>query len=382
MNNKKISAFLLVLVGVIAIPFLVQAADFKAGKQPAFSSDEKSGGNLYIAGGSVTSTGSVLGDLLAAGGSVLVNGPVAGDLMLVGGSITSSGDVAGDLRIGGGNIVVQGNVKGDVVVGGGQINIVSKTIGGDVAIGGGTVRIESAVEGDLKIGGEEVYVNSSITGNVDIKADRITLGPKANIAGDLSYKSSRVIVLEEGAVVVGETKFTQAYQGGASSMGFKGELAAIFTALFILKLLMFLLAALLFGLVFKRYSNEMVKVALNKPLKEFVRGLVTIIVLPVLSVILCVSLIGLPLGILGFTFFVALVIFMAIITPIFLGALVDKYILKKNRDVSWQSIVLGMVASFILSIIPIVGGLALMVAMFVSLGAALNIKVRMMREWM
>lgn len=374
-----------VLLALFLLMFPVSgfAAEFRAGQQPSLSSLEKATTNLYMAGGAVISSGSVDKDLLVAGGTTLVSGPVAGDLFVVGGNITILNQISGDLRIGGGNIVINGNILGDAVMGGGQIILSGKTIGGDAAIAGGTVRLDSEVKGNVKMAGGEIYLNAPVGGDVDIKADKLTLGPNADIRGNLKYEATKPAVIEEGGRVRGETTFSELKgRGGFNKEMSAGLIFGFLSLVFISKFLMMLTAALVFGLVFRRYSKELVETAMANPLKELGRGIITFIVLPVLSVILLVTVIGIPFGVLGLLSFAMLFIFGAIITPVFLGSLVYKWASKESDYIiNWKTILLGVVVYSILGLIPFLGWIAICVSVSIALGAALNIKWQVAKTW-
>ncbi|MFZ2886622.1 MAG: hypothetical protein WA021_02255 [Minisyncoccia bacterium] len=380
MKNSLCAGFGALLL--IIIPFVAFTAEFRTGDQPSLSQGQTVQDDLYMAGGNVMSAGTVRGDLIVGGGTVLVNGPVTGDLLIGGGNVTIAGEVTDDLRAGGGNILVQSVVRGDVILGGGQINLTGTRIGGDVAIGGGSVRIESAVGGDVKIGGGDIYINAPIAGNVEINAEKVTLGPRANIAGDFTYKATEAVIMEDGAVVRGETSFEE--RAGREEVK-KGAIAALaaFASLWMLaKFLMSLVGAFALAFFFKRYTQEMIATAATQPVAEFVRGLVVVIVLPIVSVILLISIIGIPLGVVGLLTTIILSIFGSFAAPILLGSLIHKSIKKPaGYVVNWKTVLLGVVVYFILALIPIVGWLAKCVILLMALGAALNIKWSVAKQW-
>lgn len=363
-------------------PFLVFGADFRTGQQPSINASEKINENLYIAGGSVISAGSIEKDLMVLGGTAVLSGPVLGDLFVVGGNVTILNQVSGDIRVVGGNIVMTGDVLGDAVVAGGQIILSGKTIGGDVAIAGGAIRLESEVKGDVKIAGGEIYINAPITGNVEIKSQKLTLGPSADIKGDLIYKATKPATIEEGGKVQGETVFTEIKGLNRNDKDAKAAMRGFLTFVFIAKFLMLLTGGLVIGLVFRKYSRELVEKGANNPLKELGRGVVAIIVLPILSIILLITIIGMPLGMLGLLSFIMLMVFASILTPVFLGALVYKWISRKSDYVvNWKTISLGVVIYCLLGLIPFLGWIVLCVASAITLGSALSIKWQVAREW-
>ena len=368
-----------VLLSLVFVPLISFAAEFRVGDQPSFSEEESTAGDLYIAGGNVAVNGSVRGDLVVAGGSLLLNGPVSADVISAGGNITILGNVGDDVRAGGGNIVIQGKVGGDVVIGGGQVNLAGPSIGGDVAIGGGSIRIDAPVAGSVKIGGGNIYINAPVGGDLDVQGDKITLGPKAVITGDFSYKSSKEAILEEGAIVRGETTFTELK--GVEDIGKIGFVALLSLGL-VMKFFMALVGAFALILIFHRFSETLVQTAVARPFFEIGRGFIFVIVAPIASIILLFTVIGVPLGFLGLTAFVAVMIFACIATPVVVGSIVHHFVFKTtDYEVSWKTILVGAALYVLVGLIPFVGWIVKFGVILLTLGAALNIKWRALEDW-
>ena len=255
---------------------------------------------------------------------MIVGGDVMGDVISGGGSVSIFSNVGDDVRVGGGTVIIQGKVVGDVILGGGQINISGEGVGGDVAIGGGDVSINAPIAGDLYVGGGNVYINAPVGGNVKIEAEKITLGSGAVLSGSLTYKAKKELIQETGAVVGGQVSFEER----AEEKDAKTVLVAIFSAVILWKFLTLLVCALMVGLLLRRYGKEVVSIATKQPFHELGRGLVVMLVIPVVSIFLIVTLVGIPFGILGLIGFFALMILGWITAPIILGAVVYKYLLK------------------------------------------------------
>lgn len=377
--TARISASVALTVLLLGAPAMSMAATFKTGEQPSLSVGETIAGNLYMVGGNVTSAGSVHGDLIAVGGTVIVSGPVSGDVSGAGGNITVLDTVGGDVRAAGGNIVVQGVVRGDVVVGGGQVNLVGPSIGGDLVVGGGSVRIDAPISGSVRIGGGQVYINAPVAGNIQMQAGEVILGSRAVVQGDLDYKADKVAKFEDGAVVRGETKFEQrADMRGAAKTG----IAALMSLLFVAKFFMLFASALVISMIFRRYSRELVRVSVSQPLSVIGRGIVFLIVAPVVSVALLFTVIGIPLGVAGLLAFVVAIIFVTLISPIVAGSMVHKLIFKPvDYEVTWKTILLGALACFLLGFIPLIGWALKFFLTLLVLGAMLQIKRDIITEW-
>jgi len=378
METFKYSFFGLLVV--LLLPLVVLGAIFQVANEdnPNISISERIQDDLYVAGGSISHTGTITGDLFATGGTILINGPIGEDLFAGGGTVTVIGNVGGDVRVAGGTLVLQGGIRGDALIGGGQITITGPQVSGDVLVGGGTIHIESPVQGDIRAGGGDVYINSFVGGNVEVNAERLHLGPKALINGTLSYTSPKEVVMDSGAQVKGAVSYEPREKVGSG----KEAIATLASFWVFVKTLTLLLLSLLIGLFFKRYSVKAVESFTASPLLEFGRGLIVFIVLPVLSVILMFTLVGAPIGILGFVSIIALTIASFGFAPVILGSLLHKWAMKGSQYiVSWKTIVLGVLAYTVLCFIPLVGWLITAFLMFASVGVIINLKMKIAKEW-
>lgn len=373
---KKILSFGLAVV-MCAGAATALAADFRAGDQASVAVTEVVQNDVYMAGGTVTQAGTVKGDLYAGGGTILVSGPIEGDLVAVGGTISVLGSVGDDIRVGGGTVVIQGTVGSDLLVGGGSVQVLGSGIKGDAVIGGGTVRLDAPVGGDLRIGGGDVYINSVINGSVRGEAKSLTFGKNAVVTGNLEYKSPKEATFETGAIVKGTTTYTAQKEKTNNPAP-----AAVFAIGAFIPLLMMLVGSLFFGLVFKKYMTAIIGRVHESPLREFGRGIVFLIAAPIISVILLITVVGLPLGILGLIGFVALMIFASFTAPIILGSLLFSWMTKRSRThVDWASVVLGVVVFYLLGWIPILGWLAQCILILLALGTSVYMKLAFAKEW-
>lgn len=362
---------------VLMLPVVSFAAQYRAGDQPSLQVSERIADDLYMAGGSVSSAGVVAGDLIVAGGSIVVSGDVGADVIAGGGTVTVLSNVGDDVRVGGGTVLVQGRVSGDVIVGGGQVTVGGPGVGGDVIVGGGTVRIDAPVAGNLKIAGGVVYINAPIAGDISIEADKVTLGSAAVVAGNLTYKAKAELVKEDGAVITGKVTFEPRVRQHASA----ALVAGLISLWVVGKFLMLLTCALVVGLIFRRYSTEAVEKATERPMLELGRGFLVIMGLPVVSMLLMVTVVGIPLGILGWIGFIALSLFAWIMAPILVGSIAHSYFSKSDMEVSWKTILLGVFLFELVGLVPLLGSVAQMLTMLIALGVITAIKLQIVRQW-
>ena len=367
-----------VALGMLCTPLLASAADYSIRQQVSIPVVPVNG-NMYAVGGTVTSAAAIEGDLVAAGGTVIIRGPVSSDVLIGGGTVTVLDDVGGDVRIVGGNVIIQGKVGGDIISAGGQLNIGGAGVGGDVAVAGASVHIDAPVSGNVRIAGGQVVINAPITGNVQIQAKTVTLGSNANIKGDLIYTATQPATIESGAVVSGATRYAAIPDARKVSM--KGIAALVSLGLFF-KLLMMLCAAFAIGFGLRSFSQKVVETAVAKPWNELGRGLIFSIVAPVVSFMLLCTLVGVPLGMLGFTVAAAVTLIAGLVASIVTGSVLFRWFTKAKRlEITWKTISLGTVAYFLLGLIPVIGWLLACALMLMTLGAVLKITWGVVQTW-
>lgn len=343
---------LIFLSFALLMPLYVFSAEFKTADQVSVAQGDAINDDLYIGGGSISMAGNVVGDLLVGGGNILINGPVSGDVVAAGGTINILSDIGDDVRIAGGNILIQGKIKGDLFIGGGQVQVSGNGIDGDVLIAGGIVRLETPVSGDVRIAGGEVYINAPVSGNININADKITFGSRAIVSGNFQYKSPSAAIMESGSSVAGKVDFQKKEIKGKKFLAGIGIIAAL------IKFLMILLGALLVGFAFPKYVNKFVSSAYVNPWKNIGIGFLSLIVIPIIAVVLMVSIVAIPIGILTAIGYVAIIIWSVFLAPVLLGSLLRRWYKKDEiYEISLKTIIAGVIAISAISIVPILGGI-------------------------
>jgi len=363
---------------VLLMPGTALAAEYRFGENPSLGSDERITDDVYLGGGNITSAGEVDGDLLVGGGSMVITGAVTADVTAAGGNVSLLAPVSDDVRIAGGTVIIEGTIGDDLHAAGGQLTVGGDGIGGDAALGGGMVRLDAPVSGDLTVGGGNVYLNAPVSGDVTVEADTLTLGGQADISGDLVYTARQELTRADGAVVSGEITFTERPDGADEA---ESGAAALLSAAIIGQFLALLASALIVGLTLRRYGTTAVEKASRSPLLLLGLGLVAFAALPVISGLLMATLVGIPLGILGFIGFIGALIFSWIMSPIILGSMVSGYFFRTGTAVTWKTILLGVVLYSILGLIPVIGWLAQGLLLLIALGSIVTIKGEVLKEW-
>jgi hypothetical protein len=324
-------------------------------------------GWYFAAGDRVIINGTVNGDAYIAGGSVEVNGTINGDLLAAGGNVRVGGKITDDARVTGGTVEISGEVGKNVTAAGGTVSVSkSGVVGGGVLAAGGTVEVSGAIQKDAVLAGGTAEITGTVGGNARIAGDHIGVYRGAMIAGSLSVTSeSKEKAHIDDGTVIGPVTFEghKAHQG-PTILGFQ-------PFRFWLKVIWIgglLLTGLVFFLLSRKKFAEYAMIVKRQAGMGVLWGLVGVIAIPVVCIILFVTVIGLPLGLI----LLALYLILLYLAQLSLGLLAGDLIFKTEQKNGWiifWAFVVGMVLFQILSFVPILGVLLEIAALLLGVGA-------------
>lgn len=383
----------LAALGIVSLSLLTPAS-------VAFAQDEAPkiatisvGNERYVAGESVTISQNIPGDLTVMGGRVSVNAIVSGSVQAVGGDVTFENLVRGNVRAAGGTVTIAKTINGNLVVAGGTVRIEpAAIIGGSVLVLGGDIIIDGTVNGKLTVKGGTVSMNGTVRGEADIRSEslamegrvmgnaiistkNLTLGQTASFSKNLTYWT-----------LTGEQNYASVVRGKATydatlarkdvdTDSAPAVITSILAAVTIYSLLSAALVILVMMLLTKTFFRDSAKILHARPGMSFLTGLIYFIAAPLLAFILVVTLIGIPFGIAVIFGFVMSIIFAKALTAIIFARLLEIKFKKKWSDtgIFFLSLLL-FVALKVLNIIPVIGWIVCMVAVFFAFGALIRAK--------
>jgi hypothetical protein len=229
---------------------------------------------------------------------------------------------------------------------------------GDVVVFDGDVTIRGEVTGDVVVFDGDVTIRGSVAGDVVAFSGLATLGRRGRVAGDLVYGDDEP-VRAPGSRVAGDVQKFDV--GDASIVGAIGAWIAVTVSLLILGLILLLLAP--------KAADAIGRTAKARALVSALVGLLAFFLIPAIAIGACVTLIGLPLGI---VLLLALVPLYAI-SYCAAALVVGRLILKTARIIAF---VVGLVILQGLALIPIAGGIIGFLATLFGLGVLLMTLIR------
>lgn len=387
MAMKKRIAFTWFLALLSTLP--VFALQFESGDKVRISQPVHE--DIYVFGGTIDIAAPVYGDVWCAGGTVTVSDTVTGDVVVAGGNVYLRGTVLDDVRAAGGTLFISADIGGDLLITGGTATIEPEAvIGGSMAVAGGTISLAGVVKGtlqsaagamtldgtvekDFEFNGGDLNLNGTIGGAAQIVAKRVVTGDNARLRGNVRYWT------EEG-----EVNFGNSLQSGAKAsfdpalrqrferpdykfLGFASFMAAIWylTASFIL----IWLGQWLFGKVFRNAAVT----AQAEPVRSLGYGFLYFIAVPAAAVLLFVTVVGIPVGLIVLLLYGLFFALANIIT-----ALVAAHWVERRRKYNWRPVqmmfaALGLLILLkILGFVPFLGWVVKIALIFTAFGAILE----------
>ena len=325
-------------------------------------------GWYFAAGSEVIVAGTVKGDAYVAGGMVQIDGTVEGDLLVAGGSVVVNGKVLEDVRATGGTIEFNGSVGKNVTAGGGTVRVgKSGNIGGGLLAGAGTVIVSGNVAHEVRVGSGEMTVTGTIGGDCDFGGDNLTVMEGSRVAGNLhAWVGDTSKVQIAPGTVVGTTKISLETEEAMKAP--TGPTFGVFGN--ILWILSILATALVMTLLFPGVVNGVSTTILKKPGMSILWGVLAFIVSPIVALLLLITIIGIPLGLLLLTIY----LWLLYLTQLTFGILLGQVVFKSGGKTGWQlywPLAVALIAVELVALIPYVGFLVRLFAILFGMGALL-----------
>jgi len=367
---KGLAIILIVTLSMVLTAVPVLAFDARSGMAVTVVSEEVVDDDLYAAAETIIIDGTVNGDLWAAGNTITVNGIVNGSVMAAGRIVNINGDITHAVRAVGETININGDVGGDLMAGCGRMNIASTArIGGDLVFGADIVRIDGPIEGNIRGGGREVTISNGVNGNVELEVESLTILSTANIGGDLNYTSEEEADIQSGAQITGATthKLPEAKKDWAKVFPFViffGVLAKV------LSFLMALVAGVVIIFLAPRRLTSIAEAIGTRPGPSAGWGALIVFVAPIAAVLVCLTIIGIPVGLIALALY-GIALYLAQI-PV--GLFIGRWIIGRFRVVEGKAIMVGALAIGLailklLSLIPYFGFVVGLAVVIFGLGA-------------
>ncbi|MEZ3163985.1 polymer-forming cytoskeletal protein [Halorubrum sp. RMP-47] len=303
-------------------------------------------------GSVVIAQGETVDSVETVAATIVVRGTVEGDVSGAAGSIriAETGRVGGNLQAAAGTVAIDGTVAGDAEVGAGSFELTETgRVDGALDVGAGSIRVDGGVGGDVRAAADSVVIgpNAAVDGEFRYDAETFTQSPDASVVGD---------VVEDPSLGDG---------GSGTGVGGGGDLLPSWagTAYGVAANLA-LGAVLLFA--FPRFSRTVGDRVGTDPLVSGGTGILGLVVAPLALLLLAITVVGLPLAVVGFAGYGVAIWVGAVYGQYALGAVVLDRLGSPNR---WLALLLGVVGVALIGLLPWVGGVVELLVLLLGLGS-------------
>ncbi|MFC6976551.1 polymer-forming cytoskeletal protein [Halomicroarcula sp. GCM10025709] len=282
------------------------------------------------------------------------------------GTIIVRGTVTGDISGAAGTILVTdgGTVGGDISAAAGTVRI-DGTVGGNVNVASGTVEIgESAqIGGNVEAGANYLIVDGQIDGDVRAGAETITVGPSAVVGGEFRYDAETFNRDPDATIqgaVVRDRSIGQSAGPEFGTLDIPSWLGVVYGLVANLLLGVVLLA------VFPQFSAGVADRVSNRPVWTGGVGFLVLVAVPIALLVLAITIVGLPLSVVGAIAFGIAVWVSVVYGQFAVGWWALGLADTENR---WLALVVGLVGFAVLGAVPVIGGLFELLAFLLGMGA-------------
>ena len=342
--TNKIKTFIALLL--LTIPIFTFSASFESGENIYISTPIE--GDLYAAWSKISLESEINGDLILAWSWIYINSNISSDLIAAWWEIIVNGDINDDARIAGWIIEIHWNITDDLIVAGWIIHIFEEAqIGWDLIVNGWKIIIDWIVHWNLITNGWIIIFNWSIQQNAEINSELLTLN--GEIIGSSKIISKKITIWSNANLVNDIEYWTK--QGeidfGNDNAVYNSDLGKQFkkweywnmnnwASLWLFALLFLSWVFVIFILLFaKKFYNNAAE-NINKNIwQSFWIGILYFVLTPMAAMILCITIIWIPLGLLLLTIYIFSFVFAAPLSSLIIASYLENRTHRRWSNRKW-----------------------------------------------
>ncbi|UFJ39966.1 polymer-forming cytoskeletal protein [Brevibacillus humidisoli] len=249
-------------------------------------------GDLFVTGRKVVIEGHVQGDIYSFAESLQISGKVTGDVITFSNDTVIRGEIDGDIRAFTRNLTIDGHVTRSTTVFTQYLNLSqSGEIGRNVLAFSQTVDLLGRLGGEIN----GTIADMRITGEIGrgitmLRVGQLQIEPSAKINGDVRYMSHQEASIAPGAQITGEVAYTQLEPEPKESPTWP-------ILLVVMSVISTVLLWLVIRFLFPKTLLSIQRTLDEKTLGHFGVGILLLLAVPMLTVILLITIIGIPVAV-------------------------------------------------------------------------------------
>lgn len=345
MKMKRFKKIIIcMLLSLFIIPFSVKA---ESGEyfyvDDNLTVNEKAEHNLFVMGNTLNDRSVTRGILFALANDLNSDSKIDYGVMM-GNNVTISSEIDKDLFLMGNTIKLNNaTINRDAYIAGSSVRIINSTIDNTIFLVSQTLELDNVI----------------INGDINVEVETLKIGDNVEISGKLYYNDDAQVTGLNKVDCLKETYKNVSYENTKTMREKYIEM--------ILSILALLLVAVLITAIYsKTYSKVTSNITLGSVFKYMGLGLLLLIAVPIISILLMVSSIGLPLGLM----LLVIYIFAIYLSLIWMGMVVGRFLHIKNR---LFGTIVGVIIVKGLTYVPYAGDFLFLCFMLVGIGLMLKV---------
>ena len=258
----------------------------------------------YYSGNNYEINDVINGDVYCVGNNITINGNVNGDVLCAGSTIIINGTVNGNVRLFASTIQIQGLVtKNGTLVSQDATIEKSGNIVGDVTTATSLTRLNGIVGRDANVNTNNFEVSGIIGRDLNLNTESVIYTDSAKVAGITTVNSN---VYDNISIFQNPTKLNS----NLDILGLINMLSSAFMfvvgLIYVAFIIGLLLSALFIALLFPRSLKDSYVFAKDQPATVLLSGFLVLWVAPLIIFLLVWSIIGIPIAIIIWGLYIAL----------------------------------------------------------------------------
>ena len=369
----------LLLAGLLSVPAPGSALSLRDDDQIRIVPGETVEDTLIAATETVHVEGVIDGDLLVLAERLVIRGEIRGNVYGLVQVLELHGRVTGSIHVGAARIVIAGGVGGSLWSASDSLELES---GGRVerdlnAASSGMV-IHGEVGRDLFAAGEYLEIRGRVERDTNAYFERVSLFDGAVIGGDLDLQlpEGQKAAIDPGASIAGELREKFVELNRLREKGSRFLTIAFYVRAVILLASMFLVGMALHALIPWIFDNHL------ETAGEFFRtlgyGFLALIGAPVVLFLISLTIVGIPIAIIGFGVFLTIIFVSGIVVSALIGCAVVRSAAHSTSGFG-LALLLGLCVTLFSGMIPFVGHLVHVLILLTGVGLVVDRSVSALR---
>ena len=274
---------------------------------------------------------------------------------IIANNVTIKSEIGGDLFVMANSVKLDGGyVYGNVFVLAKDFTLNATVYDIYAACNKITIEYDGVIYRDFRATANEISISGGVGRNCYISTDKLVIGNDALIYGDLNYTSKKAAEIPEGTIQ-GEVIFNENSDNDTSINVGKsfGNYAVSLIAVLVFTLV-------IYGLMISLAPNFYSRLSKTKISKIFIGlciGIVALIVIPIVSIILLFTQIGMSLSLALLTLYFLMLTISSAISYITIGTLIANKVGNATKLKTMLFVLATALVFFLINLIPVIGAL-------------------------